>query len=452
MSEKKTFFDRFFGVMDKFSAGLNKVNGLMAVKDSFIDLMPFIIVGSFATLFGSVVCGTSGSLASFGLKNGQVVNILGNLTRFKPLFDAINYATMNMLAPVLAYLMGSTYSRYFKGLPKQVTGLCSLTCYVILIPTSISATLKGADGVSVTGVVNNVLRNNYTNSQGLFLAIIVGLIATRILAAIIKSGKLSIRMPESVPSGVSASFSVLFPLIAVCTLFGIIGYVFRSFSGLYVSDAIYKFLQRPMESVMQLPWGVIILVLFCQAFWVVGIHGSNVVDVVRSSVGLATIAANLAASEAGEALPNIFTYTFWNTYCTIGGSGCTLGLIIAIFIVAKKADIKAIGKLSVAPALFGINEPMIFGLPIVLNPMFVIPFILAPVASATIGYISTAIGFASPAMYMVPWTTPFIVNAFISTGGSIGTVITQLVCIVVVTLIYLPFVSMNNLKKDDVAA
>jgi PTS system cellobiose-specific IIC component len=205
-----------------------------------------------------------------------------------------------------------------------------------------------------------------------------------------------------------------------------------------------------MEGVMQQPWGVIILVLFCQAFWVVGIHGSNVVDVVRSSVGLATIAANLTAHEAGAQMTNIFTYTFWNTYCTIGGSGCTLGLIIAIFIVAKKEDIKTIGKLSVAPAIFGINEPMIFGLPIVLNPMFVIPFILAPVVSATIGYISTAIGFASPAMYTVPWTTPFIVNAFISTGGSIGTLITQLICIVVVTLIYLPFVSMNNLKKDEV--
>jgi PTS system cellobiose-specific IIC component len=256
-------------------------------------------------------------------------------------------------------------------------------------------------------------------------------------------------MPPSVPAGVATSFAVLFPLIAVCVIFGIINFAFFSLSGMYISDAIYKFLQVPMQGVMQQPWGVIILVLFCQAFWIVGIHGSNVVEIVRSSVGLATIAANLAAYQGGQPMTNIFTYTFWNTYCTIGGSGCTLGLLIAVFIASKKEDIRAIGKLSIVPAFFGINEPLIFGIPIVLNPIFVIPFILAPMASAAIGYISTAIGFASPAMYTIPWTTPFLVNGFLSTGGSITTVITQVVCIAVTTLIYLPFVKMNNFKKDE---
>jgi PTS system cellobiose-specific IIC component len=436
MSEKKSAFDKFIGVMDKVSAGLNKVHGLMAVKDSFIDLMPFIIVGSFATLFGSVICHPANGLARFGMQDGQIVNVLGYLSNFQSLFSAINYATMNCMSIILAYLLGATYSRYF-DLPKQITGLCTLVCYLILVPTFIERNGE---------IISNLLSVNYTNARGLFLAIIVGLISTRVFAAIVKSGKLTLKMPESVPAGVSASFAVLFPLIATCFIFGVVGFAFRSIVGMHISDAIYKFLQYPMEGIMQYPWGVIILVLICQAFWIVGIHGSNVVDVVRSSVGLATLAANAALLESGQQMTNIFTYTFWNTYCTIGGSGCTLGLLIAIFIVAKKADIRAIGKLSLAPAFFGINEPLIFGLPLVLNPMFVIPFVLAPVASATIGYISTAIGFASPAYVMIPWTTPFIVNAFLSTGGSIGTVITQLVCIVVVTLIYLPFVKINDMQ------
>ncbi|MDR2509052.1 MAG: PTS transporter subunit EIIC [Spirochaetaceae bacterium] len=436
------FFDKFFGAMDKVSAGLNRVNALMAIKDSFVDLMPFIIVGSFATLFGSVICSPTSGLAKFGVADGEIINVLGHLRAFQPLFSAINYATMNVMALALAYLVGSAYARYFKELPRQISGLCALTCYIILIPTFITS-----DGKTI----NNLLQANYTNARGLFLAIIAGLLSIKLFSKIVLSGRLTLKMPASVPAGVASSFAVLFPLIAACTVFGIINFAFRGVTGMYVSDAIYKFLQLPMEGVMQRPWGVIILVLFCQAFWVVGIHGSNVVEIVRSSVGLATIAANLAAFQAGEKMTNIFTYTFWNTYCTIGGSGCTLGLLIAIFIASKKEDARAIGKLSLVPAFFGINEPLIFGLPIVLNPMFVIPFVLAPAASAAIGYISTAAGIAGPAMYMVPWTTPFLVNGFLSTGGNIGTVITQLVCIAVTTLIYLPFVKMNNLKTEEAA-
>jgi PTS system cellobiose-specific IIC component len=434
------FFDKFFGVMDKVSGGLNKVNPLMAIKDSFVDLMPFIIVGSLATLFGSVICSPTSGLAKFGIADGEVINVLGRLRTFQPLFDAINYATMNMLALVLAYLVGATYARYFKELPRQISGLCSLTCYIILIPTFLTSGEK---------TFSNLIQANYTNSRGLFLALIVGLVAIKFLALIVRSGKLTIKMPPSVPAGVATSFAMLFPLIAVCLIFGIINFAFFSLTKMYISDAIYRFLQVPMEGVMQQPWGVIILTLFCQAFWIVGIHGANVIGVVRNSVGLATIAANLAAHQAGQPMTNIFTYTFWNTYCTIGGSGCTLGLLIAVFIVSKKEDLRAISKLSAVPAIFGINEPLIFGIPIVLNPIFVIPFVLAPVASATIGYVSTAVGFASPAMYTLPFTAPIFVNGFVSTGGSVATVITQIVCVAVATLIYLPFVKMNNLKKDE---
>ena len=146
---------------------------------------------------------------------------------------------------------------------------------------------------------------------------------------------------------------------------------------------------------------------------------------------------------------NIINMSFWDTYMSLGGSGCTLGLIIAIFLFSKRADYRAIAKLSVGPGLFEINECMTFGLPIVLNPYLVLPFIITPLINGTIGYFATKIGFAGVALYAMPWTTPPIISAWLSTGGSIGAVITQLICIVVSVVIYTPFVILAN--KEPVA-
>lgn len=428
-------FDKFVSVMDNASEKVNRIDGLMAVKDAFVDLMPFIIVGSFGTLFSSVICHPVNGLARFPG--------FGFLERFQPIFSAMNFATMSILSIYLVYLVASTYSRY-KKTPAIISGFTALCCYIALIPTS---ALAKKDDIEIT--VNNVIAAGYVDSKGLFLAIVVGLTSTILLAKFAKSDKLKIKMPPTVPPNVSNSFSALIPILFTVFIFSLFGWLFKLVTGMYISDAVYKFLQLPMQYVMQLPFGVIILVLAAQFFWSVGIHGSNIIDVVRSSVGLAAIAANLEASQAGQALPHVFTYTFWNTFCTIGGSGCTLGLIVAVFLVSKRTDVKAIAKLALGPMFFGINEPLIFGLPIVLNPLIIIPFILAPVVSATIGYIATAAGFAGAAIYTVPWTTPFILNAYLSTGGNLGTVITQILCMVVSTLIYLPFVKVMNSQAEE---
>lgn len=428
-------FDKFVGIMDSASVKVNKIDGLMAVKDAFVDLMPFIIVGSFGTLFSSVICHPTNGLARF--------NGFGFLEQFQSIFSAMNFATMSILSIYLVYLVGSTYSKY-KGTPAIISGFTSLCCFVTLIPTT---ALAKKDDIEIT--VNNVISSGYVDSKGLFLAIVVGLTSTILLSKFSSSDKLKIKMPATVPPNVTNSFSALIPILLTVLTFSVFGYLFKILSGMYISDAVYKFLQLPMQYIMQLPFGVVILVLVAQFFWSVGIHGSNIIDVVRSSVGLAAIAANLDAHQAGQALPHVFTYTFWNTFCTIGGSGCTIGLIAAIFLVSKRSDVKAIAKLAFGPMFFGINEPLIFGLPIVLNPLIIIPFILAPVVSATIGYVATAVGFAGAAMYTVPWTTPFLLNAYISTGGNIGTVITQIVCMVVSTLIYLPFVKVMNSQAEE---
>ena len=136
---------------------------------------------------------------------------------------------------------------------------------------------------------------------------------------------------------------------------------------------------------------------------------------------------------------------------SLGGSGCTIGLLIAIFLFSKRGDYRAIAKLETAPAIFEINEPMTFGLPIVLNPLLVLPFIITPLVTGTFAYFMTKIGFAGVCVYAMPWTTPPILSAWLSTGGSIGAIITQLLCILLSIAIYTPFVILANKAQDATA-
>lgn len=145
---------------------------------------------------------------------------------------------------------------------------------------------------------------------------------------------------------------------------------------------------------------------------------------------------------------NIINMSFWDTYMSLGGSGCALGLVIAILILSKREDYRAIAKLEVAPAIFEINEPMIFGLPIVLNPLLVVPFIITPLVTGSFAYFMTKIGFAGVCVYAMPWTTPPILSAWLSTGGSVGAIITQLICILLAIVIYAPFVLLANRAQE----
>ena len=194
--------------------------------------------------------------------------------------------------------------------------------------------------------------------------------------------------------------------------------------------------------------------LVAQVFWSIGIHGNQIIKPVRDPLLNAAILANTEL--VGQGITeisklNIINMSFWDTYMSLGGSGCTIGLLIAIFLFSKRGDYRAIAKLETAPAIFEINEPMTFGLPIVLNPLLVLPFIITPLVTGTFAYFMTKIGFAGVCVYAMPWTTPPILSAWLSTGGSIGAIITQLLCILLSIAIYTPFVILANKAQDATA-
>ena len=419
-----------------FASKISSQKHMCAIKNAFTSLMPVIITGSFCTLITNVVCAAEGNGISLGKLPGMQW-----LSMFTDWFNAANYATLNFFTVAAVVLIGLELGRLNnqQGFMPGIIALCS---FISCLPTVVQIT---HDDVVID--VANVIGKDYTASRGLFLGIVIALVSVEIYTKLVNSGALKITMPDSVPGNVAGSFNVLFPSMATVLICALFNFITTKAFGMSLYQIIYTFLQTPLEKVMQGLPGLLILMLVSQLFWCIGIHGNQIIKPVRDPLLNAAILANtdLVAQGITEVSKlNIINMSFSDTYMSLGGSGCTIGLVIAIFLFSRRGDYRAIAKLEVAPAIFEINEPMTFGLPIVLNPLLVVPFIITPLATGTFAWIMTKIGFAGVCVYAMPWTTPPILSAWLSTGGSIGAIITQIICIAMSIAIYMPFVILAN--------
>lgn len=429
--------ERLLVIADKIS----NQKHMSAVKNAFSTLMPVIITGAFCTLMINVVCSTTTDGISLAKVGG-----FAWLSELTPIFNAANYATLNFFTIGAVVLIGLELGKK-NGMSGFAPGVIALCSYIAVCPTTLDFAL--ADGSTVA--VADVLGKNFTAARGLFLGMIISIVAVEIFSKIVNSGKLEIHMPDTVPGNVATSFNVLFPSMITIVICAIFNFAATKAFGMSLYDLVYTFLQKPLESVMQGLPGVLILMLVAQLFWCVGIHGNQIIKAVRDPLLNAAILANTeVVSKAGydKADLNIISMSFWDVYGNIGGSGCVTGLLIACLFISKREDYKGVARLSIAPGIFNISETMHFGLPIMLNPMLMIPFIITPLVTMAFGYLMTIIGFADILIYAFPWTTPPFLNAWIASGGSIGTVITQILCVVISFVIYAPFVMACNKMKD----
>lgn len=431
-------FNKFVNLLNKFAAKVNNQKYIIGIKNTFATLLPVIMTGAFATLFSSVVFSPEIGLAQ--------IEALSFLAEFKPIADVINYFTMNFLTVYVVFVLGHEVGKLNK-LKGVFPGVVAVISYLVMNPSFINFVTE--DGTNLE--IRNVLSRQYTNPEGLFLGMFMAVLSIELYTWLGNQDRLRIKMPDSVPEAVSNSFSSLVPSIFTITLSATFGFAIHFITGMYASQIIYSLVQKPLEGLIQGLPGILLLMFVAQVFWVVGIHGMQMVKPIREPLLLAAIAANTAAFQAGEAVPNIVTMPYWDIYMTFGGSGATLGLLISIFLVSKRADYRKIAKMSFIPGLFNINEPLIYGLPIMLNPILAIPFIVTPLITGTIGYFAISLGFAAKSVVMVPWPVPAIINGYLSTAGDLGTVVTQIVCIVVSILIYLPFVKAANRSMVDEA-
>lgn len=427
---------------DKIINGLNRValvvnnnKYISAIKESFYSLIPIIITGAFATLFSSMVFDDVNGLAQ--------IKALHWLVTFKPITAAINYATLSFFTIYAVFLIGIQMGKrnHIEG---YFPGVIALMSYVSINPSIYNFVTSNNKTIAVT----DVFAKQYTDTKGLFLGMFIAIISVELYNWLRHRKALIITMPDSVPSNVSVSFSALFPTMFTVAIIALGSFLVNLATGMSLFDIIYSLVQQPLQNVVQGLPGILLLMLVSPVFWLIGIHGNQMIKPIREPLLIAAITANTEAFAAGKPLPNVITMPFWDMYMSMGGSGLTIGLLIAIFMVSKREDFKAIAKLSFIPGLFNINEPVIFGMPIVLNPILGIPFVITPLVTGTIGYIATITGFAAKAYVYTPWPTPPLISGFLATGGSWGAVATQVVCILVSILIYLPFVKIANNQRN----
>lgn len=425
--------------MEKFQAGierflvpiaakLNSQRHVCAVRDSFILTFPLTMAGSLMVLLNFVFLSPDGFVA----KLLKLESIIPNFAEYQNIFSPVLRGSADILAIFIVFLVARNLAKTLKA-DDLLTGLTAVSVYFIIYPDYV-----GVDNV-------NHLTTKFLGSQGLFVAIIVGLVVGELMAILSKSEKLEIKMPEQVPPAVARSFKVLIPIILITLSFSIINFLIKKVAPGGLHEWVYTVIQSPLTKLGQNVGSVIVLAFICQILWAMGIHGPNTIAAVRDTMFAEAVNSNvLYAAQHGTAWGAPFPVTFnglFDAFGAYGGSGATLGLVIALILFSKAKDQKSIAKLSLAPGIFNINEMVIFGLPIILNPIYIIPFVLAPIVNIIIGYSATCIfKIIPPVAYGVPWTTPGPLIPFLGTGGNVLALLIGVLCLAVSVLIYAPFV------------
>lgn len=280
-------------------------------------------------------------------------------------------------------------------------------------------------------------------SKGMFVGFLCVIVVCFIFN-FFKKKNLTIKMPDGVPEGVIRSFEALIPLLVIVSLFELLHLIPALFpkqfpSGIIDLHVILQKLFFWLPIIINSLPGALIMVFFICFLWCLGIHGSSIVEAFTMPILLQLFEANAQAYISGEAIPYILTNQFYYAFVWIGGGGGTLGLVILMAFVAKSKYMKVLGKSSLAPCLFNINEPIVFGTPIVLNPYLMVPYIAGPMICVVISYIATKIGFISQTVAVVPWTFPAPLYAYFATGGDWKSIILVLINLAVLTAMYFPF-------------
>lgn len=392
--------------------------------------VPFIIVGSFGSMLNILVAGANG-LAKW----------VPWLSKLSPAFTTINFVTISCMSLPIAFLIGYKLAEK-EQVPQLESGLIGLLSYLAVCPNTISTVVEGLKDP----VVSSGLGSGVIGAQGLFVSMIMSILAVKLFKVLTNIDAIKIKMPDSVPTGIARSFNILIPIFIIITVFSVAGCLFNAYTGNYINVWIYNIIQVPLQALANTTVGIVILSLVNQIFWFLGIHGGMVIEGVRGPLSAAGIAENISAVQAGGVATNILTRGFWTSFVVVGGGGITLSLLIAIFIFSKREDHKSIAKFSLIPGICGINEPVVFGLPLVLNPIFAIPFIINSAIAALIAIGATNIGFITCGILDCPPGLPVFITGFISYG--FNGIIVQAIILAVTFVIWIPFVLLSNKQVE----
>ncbi|WP_295251211.1 PTS transporter subunit EIIC [uncultured Catenibacterium sp.] len=451
--------------MDAFADKLGRVGAwcgqnkyLNAIKNGFQNFMPATISGAVGVLWTNVLVNDSTGL-------GALWPPIMALKVLNPIFAALQYATISCITIGVTMLVASEIAEA-NGETGAYPAVLGFILWMMVTPTSFAAKDLGASYIDAKGISHgftlgqfiNVtgeaaknkitadsfsysgIMSSYTGATGLFTGLIVAILGMELYNMFRKNDGLKIKMPEQVPPGVARAFEVLIPTCLTAIVVGAVGLVCQIATGAELNAFIFNVVQKPLQSLIgDNIFAVAIMYVIISLFWCVGIHGNNMLAAVKEPIFRPLLYANTAAYTAGNKVPYVMNLTMLQMFAEFGGSGVTIGLVIAILVFSKREDNRTIAGISVVPGLFNINETMTFGIPLVLNPILDIPFILAPVVTMIVGYILVSSGFCPKIVLEVPWTMPPVIMGFLATGGSPMGAISQLIVMAISVVIYVPF-------------
>ncbi len=406
---------------------------LRAIRDGIVSTLPLIIVSSFLMVIAFAYNQMPADWALAAWLKANAVKIL--LPYRMSMYILSLYACFG-----IGYSLGRSYK--VDGLMSGLLSVMAmlLTIVPVMMPDlddAINAALAAspladAGFPDAMAAVNGayVMNMNYLGTGQLFVAIIAAFAAVEIYRLCVQH-RLTIKMPAQVPEAVSNSFAALIPTAIVFFLFSAV----CIWGGFNIHDFITALIM-PLVSGVDTLGAALVVVFLEMLFWFFGIHGSSVVYSIARPLWLVLLDENAA----GTALPHVVSEPFFQWFVQIGGSGCTISLAILLLFASRSKYGKMMGKATIVPAVFNINEPLMFGVPLVLNPTMMIPLILVPVVNVLISYLCLSVGLVGRFVgAIVPWTLPGPVGAFLACGGDWRAAVLSVVLIAVGVAIYYPF-------------
>ena len=383
---------KFVPVAQKISAEKH----LVAIRDSFISILPITMVGSVAVL-----------LNVFFRDLPNNAGMTGFVEAMQPLIQingVVWFASLAILSLVFIVALGYNLSTSYKVNP-LAGALVALGSFIAFLPQSAKFDLD-VNGTMIPVDQWGYINVNYLGATGLFAAMIIGFISTLIFCNLMLKN-ITIKLPDSVPPAVNKAFTSLIPGIVAVYVCSILSFVITKTTGSSLNDLISMYIQTPLLGLSQGIFSVALISFLIQLFWFFGLHGHNVLGPIIEGIYQPALLANadhIAKGGTIDTLPYIWTR--------------------------------------------GSFEPIIFGLPIVLNPIYIIPFLLAPTLGSIIAYVATKLGIVPPVYVAVPWVLPPGLYAFFATGGSIMAALVSLFNVLVAFVLYTPFVILANRVKD----
>ena len=418
--------------------GRNKY--LMSIRDGFLVSTPLLIGGSIFLLIANFPIQGWINFLETTVVNSSTGQTLASFIS-KPAG-----ATFDIMA--IFAVIGIAYSFAGKMNTNKIFGAAvAVVSWFLIMPYSVSGSVdvagKAVD-VSLSGIPLG-----WVGSKGIFFGIMCAFLSVHIYTYVERKGW-TIKMPAGVPPTVEESFAALIPAAMVMIVFFTINLLF-GFLGTNVFQIIFEFLQTPLLNLGDTLGAMVVAYIFLHLFWFFGVNGGSVVGAVFNPI-LQTLSAGNIAGEH-----HIICQQFQDLFATFGGAGSTLSLVIAMLLFCKSKRITNLGKLSFVPGIFGINEPIVFGLPIVLNPTLLIPFVLVPTVNIVISYFAMAMNLVQICSGInIPWTTPIVISGFLATNWA-GALL-QVLLLILGIFIYMPFIKImdkqyleeeNNMQNDE---